>query len=210
MQNPIILGKREPTKIRIHKKTGKKVGGGMGQICRVLRPAEFLAMRSIMAKMSKKDDLTNFDMCLLLGARYEEARRIQAHPEWYDGTSFVEIQEHKTKRVATKRWIRLSSKGKTLLPYFYDVDRRLPTRQSWDIKLKRYASLAGIGDTGVSSRMLRKTWESWLNFYYPGKEVIIAQSQGHTVLTAITAYVNLPFTEDDIRMMKDWVEGWLS
>ena len=32
----------------------------------------------------KKDDLTNFKMCFFLGARYEEARWIQAHPECYD------------------------------------------------------------------------------------------------------------------------------
>jgi len=54
MQNPITLGKKEITKIRVNKKTGKKSGGGMGQECRILRPSEFFAMRAIISKMGNR------------------------------------------------------------------------------------------------------------------------------------------------------------
>lgn len=206
MENPIILGPSGKTKVKIDKK-GRKSGGGNHLQCRILRPSEFVAIHNMVAN-GNKDDLTNLDMCLLLGARYEECRRIQAHPEWFDKKIFVEIDEHKTKRVAKKRWIRLSNKGKTLIPYFFDCDRRLPNVQTWDEKLKRWADLAGIGSAGVTSRMMRKTWESWLMFYYPEQDMMIAQSQGHTLLTAMQHYINMPFSDSDINLMKEWVEGW--
>ena len=205
-QNPIILGLNGTKPVKIDKK-GKKSGGGEYLQCRILRPTEFVAMHDTIAK-GDKDDLTNFDMTLLLGARYEECRRIQNHPEYFDKKTFVEVEEHKTKRTAKKRWIRLSNKGKTLIHYFFDVDRRLPTVQTWDEKLKRWAELAGIGKEGVTSRMMRKTWESWLMFYYPEQSMMIAQSQGHTLVTAMQHYINMPFTDEDAKLMKEWVEGW--
>lgn len=164
-------------------------------------------MHDIISK-GNKDDLTNFDMCLLLGARYLECRRIQKNPKCFDKKNFIEVEEHKIKRTAQKRWIRLSNKGKTLILYFFDVKRKLPSVQAWDEKLKRWAELAGIGTEGVTSRMLRKTWESWLMFYYPELSMMIAQSQGHTLITAMQHYVNIPFTDEDAKHMKEWVEGW--
>jgi len=214
MKEPIFIGTKGKTKKEFDKKgnpiSGKR--GGDKLVCRILRPSEFMAMYNVIAR-GNQDDLTNFTMCLLLGARYEECRRIQSNPKWYDGNIYVHIKEHKVKRVVKDRYIRLSNKGKTLIRFFFTphINRILPCVQTWDEKLKRWAQLAGITDenaTGITSRMMRKTWESWLMFYYPTYTLHIMDSQGHTLTTSAKHYTRLPFDEEDAKIMKEWLEGW--
>lgn len=212
MRNPNIIGDGKICKIKKDKNGLVKSGGHAGLKSRVLFPEEFIAICNVIEKMGKdkKDDLTNLQMCLLMGTRYEEARRIQANPNCYDKSGgFIEIKNKKVKVKEHKRYIRLSSKAKNIIPYFFNVDKRLPSMQAWDKKLKGYARLAGIGDEGISSRMMRKTYESWLMFYYPNQTMMILQSQGHLLATALEHYINTPFNEEDKRLMKEWVEGWV-
>ena len=214
MKEPIFIGIEGKTELKYNKK-GNIVPGRAGKnklVCRVLRPSEFMAMYNVIAK-GNRDDLTNFTMCLLLGARYGECQRIQNNPKWYDGNIYVHIKENKVKRVVKDRYIRLSNKGKTLIGYFFsgNINRLLPCVQTWDEKLKRWAQLAGITDdkaTGITSRMLRKSWESWLMFYYPNYVLHIMDSQGHTLTTSAKHYTRLPFDEEDAKIMREWVEGW--
>lgn len=60
----------------------------------------------------------------------------------------------------------------------------------------------------ICSKTTRKTMESWLTFYYPGRSLEIALSQGHTTVTSLRHYLNMPFTEVDRLQMKEYVEGW--
>jgi hypothetical protein len=232
MKNPIFIGKEGKTEIKYiqekivkigkngvvettYKSTGKLKPGNQGGdklICRILRPSEFMLMYDTIAK-GNKDDLTNFQMCLLLGARYNECKRIQLDKKMWDGNVHIEIKETKIKRKEkhSERWIKLSNKGKTIIPYFFDVNRYLPSVQTWDEKLQRWAQLAGITDEkhlGITSRMLRKTWESWLIFYYPNYILHILDSQGHTLTTSAKHYTRLPFDEEDRKLMTEWVQGW--
>ncbi len=197
------MGKTGLCEIKYHKDGSKKSGGGQHLQTRIFRPSEVMLMR----KEMKLEDKTNFDMCLLLGARYDECRRIQKHPEWYDG-NFVHIEEYKVKRVTPRRFIRLSSKGKNTIDYFF-ANKKLPSVQAWDMRLKRYALLAGLGDDGVTARSLRKTYESWLVITYPHATAIIYGSQGHNELTSLKHYTNMPFTNDEIKEMKEWVDGYV-
>jgi integrase len=174
---------------------------------RIFRPSEVIDIRSMM----KISDRTAFDMCLLLGARYEECRRIQTHPEWFDG-NFVRIEEHKTKRVSPRRAIRLSNRGKNLIEYFFDLDKPLPCVQGWNEKLQRWARLSGIDDIGVTARSLRKTYESWLIMSFPHVShapMVIYESQGHTDITSFKHYTNTSFTTEEIAEMKEWTDGYL-
>lgn len=171
---------------------------------RILRPSELNLMR----KQMKIEDRTQFDMILLLGARYEECRRIQKNPKWYDG-NFVHVQEHKVKRVTSQRFIRLSSKGKNTIDYFFSTKKHLPTFQTYNDKLKRWAELAGIDPEAISVRSLRKTYESWLVISYPHASAIIYGSQGHNEITSLKHYTNMPFTADEVKEMKEWVDGYL-
>jgi hypothetical protein len=217
IREPIVLETEGITEVHITKKGIYKYGGkGKKLVGRVLAPEEFVAIRRVVEKMyesdkkNSDDELTNLDCLLLLGARYVECQRIQRHPEWFQN-EFVVIDNTKPKAIeasGSRRHIRLSNKGKTLMRYFFKVDKRLPTIQAYDQKLKRWAKLANVSPSHLSVRVLRKTWESWLNVCYPQYGMMIAKSQGHTVETAMKYYVEMPFTNKDIADMKDWVEGW--
>jgi len=45
-------------------------------------------------------------------------------------------------------------------------------------------------------------------FSYPDKAMEIALSQGHTELTQLRHYANLPFLDKDREEMKEFVVGW--
>ena len=174
---------------------------------RILRPSEYEAMRT---GAEKTENRTLLDGCLLLGARYEECRRIQRNPGWFDGY-FIHLPaeaQFKAKRLQNERWIRLSSLAKAIIPYFLESKKKLPTVQTWDEAMKLWAKKGGLDPVGISARTLRKTYESWLIFYYPEATNLVYLSQGHTTLTSLQHYVNLPFIDEDTKEMKRWVEGW--
>lgn len=175
---------------------------------RILRPTEYELLRH---GAERTENRTLLDGCLLLGARYEECKRIQQYPRWFDG-NFIHLPSEaqlKAKRKQNERWIRLSSMGKTIMPYFFEDKKKLPTVQSWDESLKLWAKKGGVDPVGISARTLRKTYESWLIFFYPEATNLVYLSQGHTTLTSLQHYVNLPFIEEDKGEMKRWVEGWI-
>jgi len=60
---------------------------------------------------------------------------------------------------------------------------------------------------GLSAKSFRKTWESWLLFSFPDKAMEIALSQGHTELTQLRHYANLPFLDKDREEMNEFVVG---
>jgi len=174
---------------------------------RILRPKEYEVLRQGARKLENQ---TLIDSCLLLGARYEECRRIQNNPSWFDG-NFIHLPseaQKKVRRTQTERWIRLSSMGKAILPYFFET-RNMPTVQAWNENLLRWAKRADLDPVGITARSLRKTYESWLIFSFPAATNLIYLSQGHTTLTSLQHYVNLPFLDEDKKVMKQWVEGWI-
>ena len=68
----------------------------------------------------------------------------------------------------------------------------LPDLPALDMKLRRLSKriLEGVA---INNKSFRKTWESWLVFYYPDKALQIALSQGHTTTTQYEHYLNIPF-----------------
>ncbi|MBC7114958.1 MAG: site-specific integrase [Archaeoglobi archaeon] len=172
---------------------------------RILRPLEYEMLKQ---GARSKENRLNLDVLLLTGLRYEEARRLQEHPEWFDG-NFIRIPEMKKKRKRRQRqrWVRLSLMGKTVLPFFFE-NKPLPDPHVWMENLIRWARRASLDPAGLGAKTTRKTWESWLVFCYPERQIEIIQSQGHTLLTAIQHYTNMPFTEDDRRRMEKYVHGW--
>ncbi len=187
-------------------KKGKVVGGGYTHIYRIFRPWEFNKLIDVVSADEK--ELTNLKALLLLGCRYEEARRIQKDRSCYHDRKFVHVDEKKVKRVSKQREIRLSTRGIDIMPYFFN-GALLPTVQAYDEKLKRWVLLAGLDPRGISVRCLRKTWESWLIYTYQNRTIDIVKSQGHTQTTAMEHYIGVSFTDDDLRDMRDWVSGWI-
>ena len=173
---------------------------------RILRPKEF---RSIVEPL-KSDYQIMFKTLLLTGMRYVEAKRFQQNPEWYDG-DFVNLPPGsmlKSKAKMKDRSIRLNSLGKTLIPLFLNLNRKLPSRVSWREDLRRWASNVGLKPDGLSAKTTRKTWESWLMCYYPERRLEIVLSQGHTDATSVKHYLNMPFTSEDKIAMGEYVSGW--
>jgi len=176
---------------------------------RILRPEEYEALRGIIPKMEHQIIL---DTLLFTGMRYVELERFYAHAEWYDsqgGYIYLPPEaSQKRKRKMRERYVYLSSRGRAIIPLFLKLKVDLPSRIAWNEDLKRWGEKSGIGSTGLSAKTTRKTWESWLMVSYPAKALLIAMSQGHTELTAMKHYLNLPFSADDLRRIKEYTGGW--
>lgn len=175
---------------------------------RILRPSEFEAIRSVASPSYR----ALFDVALLTGMRVVELRLFLQNPTWYDG-KFIHLPRvaiSKKRTTIKQRWVHLSTRGRALVDNINQLVRgdQIPTETALIGYLKRCAARAGINTTGLNMKMFRKTWESWLISYYPDRKEEIFLSQGHTDLTALRHYVNLPFTDVDRAGMKEWTEGW--
>lgn len=186
--------------------TAKKVGGRNSKSkgtkkCLILRPKEY---NMILNHCNEKYKAL-LPCMLFTGMRYAELKRLQKHMDWVND-QFITMPAHlaqkKAKRVDPDRWIRLSYAGR-------EAVKRLPT-----IKLPSYAAFKqymkyNFDIPYFTSKSLRKTYESWLVSYFENREYLIAQSQGHTMITQFKHYLSLPFSQEDKIAMKPFVEGWL-
>ena len=175
---------------------------------RILRPKEF---KALLEGCPKTDYKTMLQTLLYTGMRYIELKRFQKYPSWFDG-DFIHLPEEasrKKKRTQKERWVRLNNQGKIMIQYFKNLKRPVPTYQSWNENLKCWCNRAGLNPEGISVKTTRKTWESWLMFYFPQQMPLITLSQGHTQLISLQHYLNMPFTEADRLEIKNYVEGWI-
>ncbi len=146
---------------------------------------------------------------LVTGMRYAELQRFRENPDWLDG-KFVYLPKDSMLKAKTKqkeRAIRLSDMGKTLIGDLFQVPDPLPDLPTFDMRLQRISKRTLEG-APVNNKTFRKTWESWLVFYYPDRSLQIALSQDHTTTTQYEHYLNIPF-DDDRKEMRKWVEGWI-
>ena len=143
------------------------------------------------------------------GLRYVEAQRLQESPDWLDGR-FIHLPQNaqrKARRKQKERWVKLSDKGKTMLPFFFKT-RPLPDWKVWVEDLDRWALRGGLDPRALSVKTTRKTWESWLLSQHPERTLEIMLSQGHDETTSIRHYAGLPFTHADKDAMIEWTAGW--
>lgn len=175
---------------------------------RILRPCEY----QLLSHGLKRHHKIFLDTLLFTGMRYIELQRFQDHPEWFDYCGFIHLPTtaiRKQKRRQMERSVRLNPLGKQLIPFFLELDRSLPTYQTWGENLKRWARNAGLDPSYLCAKTSRKSWESWLTFFYKDRLTEISLSQGHTTVTAMRHYLNVGFTVDDRIRMREFVEGWI-
>ena len=176
---------------------------------RILTPQEYEALREAIPKLHHQIFL---DTLLLTGMRYVEAQRFKKHPEWYLASRGVirlsKEASRKEKQKLKERYVYLSSRGKAVIPLFLKIKENMPSRIAWNENLKRWSVKAGLDPTGISAKTTRKTLESWLMAIYPERAIDIAMSQGHTTITAMNYYLNLPFTNEEKEKIKEYVKGW--
>ena len=175
---------------------------------RILRPNEYEALRRA---CPKPDYRRMLEALLHTGMRYVEMQRLYDHPKWFDNDMIHLPKEasRKVKRTQMERYVRLNQQGRMAVEYFLNLRYGLPTIQAWGQNMKRWGKYAGIDPDGLSAKTTRKTWESWLVYYYPIQSIAVASSQGHTTVTQFQHYLNLPFSEVDKLEMKKYVEGWI-
>jgi integrase len=180
---------------------------------RILRPAEYdMLLDTIQRKRGKYRYREIINALLYTGMRYIELQRFQQHPEWFDKkTRSIYLPpeaSRKKKRTMKERYVYLSTQGIIHVENFILYVDKMPDRVSLNNILRYWGKKSGLGDKGISVKTFRKTWESWLVVSYPTVLPLIAMSQGHTLITAMNHYLNLPFTKDDIEEIKVRTAGW--
>lgn len=83
-----------------------------------------------------------------------------------------------------------------------------PNPHALEMKIRRL-SRKTLDEMPINNKYFKKTWESWLVFYYPDKALQVALSQGHTTTTQYEHYLKIPFEDQDRKEMRKWVEGWI-
>ena len=176
---------------------------------RILRPIEYKLIESEVLKLHHRIMLQTL---LFTGMRYIECKRLQHNPKWFDG-DFVKIsfgEGINKQQIRTKeRWIRLNPLGKMAVTNYLNLKEELPSNQTWRENMIRWGEAAGIETIGLCPKTTRKTWESWLMFFYETKPLQILQSQGHTGEISLRHYLNMPFTKQDKLEMEEYVNGWI-
>jgi len=175
---------------------------------RIFRPTEW---EKFIAGIPKVEYRTMMRALLYTGMRYIEMKRLQKNPQWFDG-EFIHLPKEavlKKRRKQLERYVRLNQPGRIVIEYFLALDKSLPSYQSWSENMKCWARRANMSDVGLSVKTSRKTLESWLMFYYPTQVYSIVLSQGHTDVTSLRHYLNMPFTETDRLEMRKFIEGWI-
>lgn len=175
---------------------------------RILRPCEY---KKLLEGCPKQDLKTILQALLYTGMRYIELKRFQDYPSWFDGNQFIHlprIADRKVMRTQKERYVRLNPPGKLIIEYFLQLKRSMPSYQSWQENMETWAKRGGISPNRMFAKTTRKTWESWITFFYPQRVMEIALSQGHTTVTSLEHYINMPFTDIDRMEMKQFVAGW--
>jgi integrase len=212
MMDPILIEFNEP---KHFEKIGKTVieekpskPNVIQMKTRILRPTEYEILRG----NANPKYRVLFDTALLTGMRVVELRIFLQNPIWFDGT-FIHLPRvaiKKKKATINQRWVHLSSRGRAVVENVHQIlnGTKIPSESAISRYMKRCALKGGIDGNGMNMKMFRKTWESWLIASYPDRKEEVFLSQGHTSLTALQHYVNLPFTEEDKLKMREWTEGW--
>lgn len=157
-----------------------------------------------------------FDGQLFTGMRIEEFWRFVEHPEWFHpDRQYVELPPGSILKVKAKQKERLvllsfigTSKVRDLVAAILRGEVKAITKQGWGQDLKRAALKGDMNIRGISPKMLRKTWISWLMLWYPQDGLRIASSAGHDTGTLIRHYMSLPFSPQEKEQVKAYVIGW--
>lgn len=175
---------------------------------RILRPYE---VKLLINAIPKLDYVNKFEALLYSGMRYVELSRLYSHPEWFNGEHIHLTRDasRKVKNTVSERYIHLNPLGRRAIYHFLRSKKPLPHNYAtWTENLKRWAQHAGLYTDYLGPKTTRKTWESWLITYYPEKFNQVFLSQGHSQLTSLRHYQNLPFNKQDREDMNGFVSGW--
>ena len=182
---------------------------------RILRPHEFDKIIELVQETENRKRKYHYreiiNALLYTGMRYIELQRFHEHPEWFDRrTKSIYLPSEasqKKKRTMNERYVYLSTQGIIYVENFINYVDDVPSRNTFNDFISNLIE-GTYYNRGTSAKTFRKTWESWLVVSYPVAIPLIAMSQGHTLLTAMNHYLNIPFTKEDIEEIKIRTAGW--
>lgn len=158
-----------------------------------------------------------FDGLIFTGMRGTEFWMFVEHPEWFHPErQYIQLPKIAIKKVKTRykeRNVLLSHVGARSIRDLVDAVKRGDiehiSRMGWGEDLKRAARKAELKtQLGITPKMTRKTWVSWLMAVYSFDGLRISSSLGHDVRTMQDHYLSLPFSQFEIDQIKPLVTGW--
>ena len=175
---------------------------------RILTPSQFNLLLNAIPKY--KHQLIIKTM-LFTGMRFVELQRFFNNPSWLSKeNNHIHLPQQaikKSKRKQKDRYVKLNPWGKEIVRQFLSLDK-LPSKQTLNDNLKRWCVKANLSTDGICIKTFRKTWESWLISHYKDNVFQVCLSQGHTTITSLNHYANLPFSSLDKEEIKSFVGGF--
>jgi len=184
----------------------------------ILTPEEYRRLKSFVKPKFQRW----LDLLLFTGMRYAEALKFMHRKELYKPERRCIFLPHeidkKAQRAAKERYVYLSYQGMLAVERFfsflekYNQDHQKPLKYpsyiGMDYNLRQWSKKLGF-EYNVTVKSFRKTWESYLTVSFQDRVALIALSQGHTDLTSLNHYIQIPFTDDEKRQIQEFVVGWL-
>lgn len=179
----------------------------------VLTPTQWHAIESQL----NADYKIRGDFLLKTAMRIREAYLSVKHPDWFrelNSAIFLpritegEDKFGKLRCKQKERAVLLSPAGVKAVKLFYEKSVKLPSYQAMEPAFKRAAKAALINPAPITTKMLRKTYISWLTICRPEIKGMIAASAGHTTDTMDMYYLTYGFRKEDIKEMRDEITGW--
>jgi len=145
--------------------------------------------------------------------RITEARFVADHPECFrkdNGAIFLPMVPGMGKRKCKQkeRAVLLSPAGVAAVQSLYATNTKIPTYQTMDLTFKRAAKDADFDIRSITTKMLRKTFLTWLMSCYPERQGMIASSAGHTNDTMQSHYITFGFKKEDVNEMRSEIFKW--
>ena len=184
----------------------------------ILTPEEYRRLKSFVKPKFQRW----LDLLLFTGMRYTEALKFMHRKELYQPERRCIFLPHeidkKAQRAAKERYVYLSYQGMLAVERFFSfLDKykqqhqkplKYPSYIGMDYNLRQWGKKLGF-EYNVTVKSFRKTWESYLTVSFQDRVALIALSQGHTDLTSLNHYIQIPFTDDEKRQIQEFVVGWL-
>ncbi len=156
------------------------------------------------------------DVLLYTGMRFTEMEKFSLNRHWYESEKKIihipHTADKKRKRVTPDRYIYLTTIGKMAVDRMFEDGIKCPSYVAFDSMLKTAIKRSGIQlkqDVTLSLKSFRKTYESWLVVTYPDSIPLIAMCQGHTEPIAMRHYLNIPFSKEEKKEIREHVGGWI-
>lgn len=185
------------------------------QKTRILTPSEYYKLREQLDPNIGYQVIC--DVLIHTGLRIVEMWNLRDNPHWYHSSSRVidlpaEGASQKPECEVTDRTIHLTEAGCKALDTFFAVKPAFRDADAMGRALKRAAVKAGLGKTGITSKMFRKMLASYLVDARKqlGIDTLeICSNLGHDERTLRKHYYGIFTGDAEHREILEFLKGWV-